>query len=112
SMRRRRRRWRIEKACDAKAPPLRLAAQATSPPARGRGKAGRAPDALPLPRRAGERWFAKRTGVGVDHCRGDDMLLIHCPYCGEERPELEFRNAGEAHVVRSSDMAAQSDEDF
>jgi sarcosine oxidase subunit delta len=21
------------------------------------------------------------------------MLLIHCPYCQEERPELEFRNA-------------------
>jgi sarcosine oxidase subunit delta len=40
------------------------------------------------------------------------MLLIHCPYCEEERPELEFRNAGEAHVVRSSNMAAESDEDF
>ena len=40
------------------------------------------------------------------------MLLIHCPYCQEDRPELEFRNAGEAHVVRSSDMAALSDDDF
>jgi sarcosine oxidase subunit delta len=40
------------------------------------------------------------------------MLLIHCPYCEEERPELEFRNAGEAHVVRSSNMAGESDEDF
>lgn len=40
------------------------------------------------------------------------MLLIRCPYCEEERPELEFRNAGEAHVVRSSDMASISDEDF
>jgi sarcosine oxidase subunit delta len=27
------------------------------------------------------------------------MLLIHCPYCGE-RPEIEFRYAGEAHVAR------------
>ncbi len=30
------------------------------------------------------------------------MLLIKCPYCEEERPELEFRNAGEAHLVRSA----------
>ena len=22
------------------------------------------------------------------------MLLIPCPYCGAERPELEFRNGG------------------
>ena len=28
------------------------------------------------------------------------MLLIPCPYCEEERPELEFRYAGEAHIVR------------
>ena len=27
------------------------------------------------------------------------MLLITCPYCGE-RPELEFRNMGEAHIAR------------
>ena len=40
------------------------------------------------------------------------MLLIHCPYCEEERPELEFRHAGEAHIVRSADMAGLSDEDF
>lgn len=40
------------------------------------------------------------------------MLLIRCPYCEEERPELEFRNAGEAHVARSSDIAGISDEDF
>lgn len=40
------------------------------------------------------------------------MLLIRCPYCEEERPELEFRNAGEAHVVRSSAMSMLSDEDF
>ncbi len=27
------------------------------------------------------------------------MLLIPCPICGP-RPELEFRNAGHAHIVR------------
>lgn len=40
------------------------------------------------------------------------MLLIHCPYCEEERPELEFRNAGEAHIARSANIVAESDEDF
>jgi sarcosine oxidase, subunit delta len=40
------------------------------------------------------------------------MLLIKCPYCDEERPELEFRNMGEAHLVRDADLANQSDEDF
>jgi sarcosine oxidase, subunit delta len=25
------------------------------------------------------------------------MLLIHCPYCEERLPELEFAYAGEAH---------------
>lgn len=40
------------------------------------------------------------------------MLLIRCPYCEEERPELEFRNAGEAHVLRSASMAGISDEEF
>jgi sarcosine oxidase subunit delta len=40
------------------------------------------------------------------------MLLIRCPYCEEERPELEFRHAGEAHVARSPDIAAISDEEF
>ena len=40
------------------------------------------------------------------------MLLIHCPYCEEERPELEFRHAGEAHLVRPRDMSGMSDEDF
>src|SRR5215217_3661181 len=28
------------------------------------------------------------------------MLLIPCPYCGEDRPEIEFRNGGEAHIAR------------
>jgi sarcosine oxidase, subunit delta len=40
------------------------------------------------------------------------MLLIRCPYCEEERPELEFRNMGQAHVVRVADIANQSEEDF
>jgi len=40
------------------------------------------------------------------------MLLIRCPYCEEERPELEFRNAGEAHVMRSSHLADISDQEF
>jgi sarcosine oxidase subunit delta len=40
------------------------------------------------------------------------MLLIRCPYCEEERPELEFRHAGEAHIARPSDIASISDEDF
>ena len=29
------------------------------------------------------------------------MLLIRCPYCGMDRPELEFRYAGEAHLART-----------
>lgn len=40
------------------------------------------------------------------------MLLIRCPYCEEERPELEFRHAGEAHLVRPSPITEMSDEDF
>ena len=40
------------------------------------------------------------------------MLLIRCPYCEEERPELEFRNVGEAHIARSTDIASISDDDF
>ncbi|WP_062203225.1 sarcosine oxidase subunit delta [Aureimonas sp. AU12] len=42
------------------------------------------------------------------------MLLIHCPYCGP-RPELEFRYAGEAHVVRAetpSEVGANEWGDF
>ena len=37
------------------------------------------------------------------------MLLIACPYCGE-RPEIEFRQMGEAHIARPTDPAAVSDE--
>jgi sarcosine oxidase subunit delta len=40
------------------------------------------------------------------------MLLIHCPYCDEDRPELEFRNAGEAHIARPENIAEISDEEF
>lgn len=40
------------------------------------------------------------------------MLLIHCPYCDEERPELEFRQGGEAHIARPQDIASISDSEF
>lgn len=40
------------------------------------------------------------------------MLLIRCPYCEEDRPELEFRNAGEAHIARSSNIVGETDEAF
>lgn len=37
------------------------------------------------------------------------MLLIPCPWCGE-RPEIEFRYGGEAHISRPPDPASLSDE--
>lgn len=37
------------------------------------------------------------------------MLLIHCPHCEMERPEIEFRHGGEAHIVRPSDPSRLSD---
>lgn len=40
------------------------------------------------------------------------MLLIRCPYCGEERPELEFHCEGEAHIERPTNMADITDEEF
>ena len=40
------------------------------------------------------------------------MLLIRCPFCEMDRPEVEFRHAGEAHVVRAPDPAAQTDEEW
>ena len=40
------------------------------------------------------------------------MLLIHCPHCDEQRPEIEFRQAGESHIERPSDIAAIDDEAF
>src|SRR5690606_22732633 len=48
-------------------PPLRLALLGTSPPLDGGEETQAAPPGvLPLPRRAGQRWFAKQIGVGVD----------------------------------------------
>jgi sarcosine oxidase, subunit delta len=40
------------------------------------------------------------------------MLLINCPYCNEERPEVEFRQSGEAHIARPTNMADITDEEF
>ncbi|MCB1383520.1 MAG: sarcosine oxidase subunit delta [Notoacmeibacter sp.] len=40
------------------------------------------------------------------------MLLIRCPYCEEERPELEFRGAGEAHIARPVTIADITDAEF
>ncbi len=37
------------------------------------------------------------------------MLLIHCPYCEQDLPELEFAYAGEAHIARPADPAALGD---
>jgi len=36
------------------------------------------------------------------------MLLITCPYCGS-RPEIEFRNMGEAHIQRPTPSATDQD---
>ncbi len=40
------------------------------------------------------------------------MLLIPCPYCGMERPEIEFRYGGEAHIARPADPGALSDDEW
>ena len=40
------------------------------------------------------------------------MLLIPCPYCGERRPEIEFRNGGEAHIARPLDPSSLTDEQW
>lgn len=40
------------------------------------------------------------------------MLLIYCPNCEEERPELEFQGAGEAHIARPTNIADISDAEF
>ena len=37
------------------------------------------------------------------------MIRIHCPYCDETRPEIEFANAGEAHVARPEDPSTFDD---
>jgi sarcosine oxidase, subunit delta len=40
------------------------------------------------------------------------MLLINCPYCREDLPEVEFAYAGEAHIARPADPMALSDEEW
>ncbi|MGB7431118.1 MAG: sarcosine oxidase subunit delta [Ahrensia sp.] len=40
------------------------------------------------------------------------MLLIHCPYCAEERPEIEFAHAGEAHIARPQNIASITEDEF
>jgi len=40
------------------------------------------------------------------------MLLIHCPYCDKDLPEVEFAYAGEAHIVRPADPSTVSDEEW
>ena len=39
------------------------------------------------------------------------MLLVTCPYCGE-RPEVEFRHAGQAHIARPIDPDALTDAEW
>lgn len=34
------------------------------------------------------------------------MLLIPCPFCRFARPEIEFRHAGEAHLLRPEEPAS------
>lgn len=40
------------------------------------------------------------------------MLLIHCPYCREDREEEEFSYGGEAHMVRPLEPEALSDQEW
>lgn len=37
------------------------------------------------------------------------MLLIKCPYCQQERAEIEFSYAGEAHIDRPADPSSLTD---
>ena len=39
------------------------------------------------------------------------MLLIDCPWCGN-RPEVEFAYGGQAHLVRPTAPAGQSDQQW
>jgi len=39
------------------------------------------------------------------------MLIIRCPYCGE-RPEIEFRHCGEAHIARAADPDTLTDAEW
>jgi sarcosine oxidase subunit delta len=36
------------------------------------------------------------------------MLMVKCPYCGD-RPEIEFRHGGEAHIARPLYPASLTD---
>jgi len=40
------------------------------------------------------------------------MLLIPCPYCRMERPEIEFRYGGEAHIARPLAPAELTDAEW
>ncbi len=65
--------------------------------------AGEAPHPIAAPfsldRFASGRLIDEAAAAAVAHW---GMLLIRCPWCGD-RPEVEFRYAGEAHVVRPAD---------
>lgn len=37
------------------------------------------------------------------------MIQIHCPYCDETRPEIEFAYGGEAHIARPIDPSTLDD---
>ena len=39
------------------------------------------------------------------------MLIIRCPYCGD-RPEIEFRHGGEAHIMRPPKPQLLSDAEW
>ncbi len=40
------------------------------------------------------------------------MLLIHCPYCNETLPEVEFAYASEAHIARPANPSETTDEEW
>lgn len=40
------------------------------------------------------------------------MLLIRCPYCQQDLPELEFAYAGEAHIARPQDPSKLTEEEW
>ncbi|HEX3350180.1 MAG TPA: sarcosine oxidase subunit delta [Acetobacteraceae bacterium] len=40
------------------------------------------------------------------------MLLIRCPFCEMDRPEIEFRHAGAAHIARPANPNAASDAEW
>ena len=40
------------------------------------------------------------------------MLLIRCPYCQQDRAEVEFAYAGEAHIERPEEPSVLSDAEW